>query len=85
MSEQRWAAVDHYITELFVETDPAVDAAITAGRAAGLPQHDVSPTEGKLLYLLARIQGARSILGSERSPATARSGWPARFRRADGW
>jgi predicted O-methyltransferase YrrM len=29
---------------------------------AGLPAHSVSPQQGKLLYLLARIRGARNIL-----------------------
>ena len=62
MNEEGWAAVDRYITRMLVESDPAVDAAIEAGRAAGLPPHDVSPNEGKLLYMLARIHGARSIL-----------------------
>ena len=62
MGGERWAAVDRYITEMLVESDPALDAAIAGGRAAGLPAHDVSPNEGKLLYLLARIHAARSIL-----------------------
>ncbi|HLW48679.1 MAG TPA: O-methyltransferase [bacterium] len=62
MNETRWAAVDHYLAEMFVESDPALQAALEAGRAAGLPAHDVSPNEGKLLHLLARIHGARTIL-----------------------
>jgi predicted O-methyltransferase YrrM len=34
-----------------------------SGRAqAGLPPSEVSPTQGKLLHLLARLQGARAIL-----------------------
>jgi predicted O-methyltransferase YrrM len=39
-----------------------LDAALDASRAAGLPPHDVSPSQGRLLELLARIQGARAIL-----------------------
>lgn len=62
MDRKRWAAVDAYITGLLVEPDPGLDAAVAARAAAGLPAHDVSPNEGKLLYLLARIQGARAIL-----------------------
>ena len=62
MDRERWAAVDAYITGLLVEPDPGLDAAVAARAAAGLPAHDVSPNEGKLLYLLARIQGARAIL-----------------------
>jgi predicted O-methyltransferase YrrM len=39
-----------------------MDAVLRASAAAGLPPHNVSPNQGKLLQLLARIQGARSIL-----------------------
>lgn len=38
------------------------DAALEATLEAGLPPHDVSPLEGKLLYLLARAVGARNVL-----------------------
>jgi predicted O-methyltransferase YrrM len=62
MSEDQWIAVDRYIAGLFVPPDPALDAALAASDAAGLPQINVSPTHGKLLHLLARLQGARKIL-----------------------
>jgi O-methyltransferase len=42
--------------------DPALKSALTASAAAGLPTHDVSPLQGRLLELLARLQGARAIL-----------------------
>ena len=42
--------------------DPALDAALQASAAAGLPAIGVSPNQGKLLQLLARLQGARAIL-----------------------
>jgi predicted O-methyltransferase YrrM len=57
-----WTAVDRYINELFVPQDDALDAALEASAAAGLPSIDVAPNQGKLLYLLARMQGARTIL-----------------------
>jgi len=57
-----WTSVDQYIVELLVPSDPALDAALVASEAAGLPAIQVSPAQGKLLYLLARIRGARSIL-----------------------
>ena len=60
--QEPWAAVDAYVAELLVETDPALEAALKANAAAGLPPHDVSPPQGKLLHLLARIRGARTIL-----------------------
>ena len=57
-----WVAVDEYINGLFVPADPALDAALEASDAAGLPRIAVSPSQGKLLHLLARLAGARSIL-----------------------
>jgi predicted O-methyltransferase YrrM len=57
-----WADVEQYLNQLFVPLDPALDAALQASDAAGLPSISVTPNQGKLLFLLARIQGARRIL-----------------------
>jgi predicted O-methyltransferase YrrM len=62
MTQEQWTAVDHYLTDLLVQPDPALEAALQASAAAGLPPIQVSPTQGKLLHLLARVQGARAIL-----------------------
>ncbi|MGA2124860.1 MAG: O-methyltransferase [Xanthobacteraceae bacterium] len=62
MSQRTWTAVDRYITDLFVPPDPALDAALADSAAAGLPEINVAPNQGKLLMLLAQIQGARHIL-----------------------
>jgi predicted O-methyltransferase YrrM len=62
MSRDRWAAVDGYVTGLLVPPDPVLEAALAANAAAGLPAHDVSPAQGRLLELLARMGGARRIL-----------------------
>lgn len=62
MSLEQWTAVDHYFTDLLLPPDPALDAALEASTAAGLPAIAVSPNQGKLLQLLAQIQGARRIL-----------------------
>ena len=62
MTEELWSTVDHYITDLLVPSDPALEAALAASDAAGLPQINVAPNQGKLLYLLARVQQARTIL-----------------------
>src|SRR5947208_583187 len=59
---ERWTAVDRYITDLLVGADPALDAALSDSAAAGLPAISVSPNQGKLLHLLARVRGARHIL-----------------------
>jgi predicted O-methyltransferase YrrM len=62
MTDDRWSAVDRYVADLLVPRDPALDAALAANAAAGLPAHDVSPVQGRLLELLARMRGARRIL-----------------------
>lgn len=62
MSEQVWSAVDGYLDGLYVGHDPALDGALRAAEEAGLPPIQVSPTQGKLLHLLARLQRAERIL-----------------------
>jgi predicted O-methyltransferase YrrM len=62
MTDERWTAVDRYLTDLLVRPDPALDAALAASAGAGLPAHQVSASEGKLLHLLARLVGACRIL-----------------------
>ncbi len=62
MSQEQWSAVDRFIAEMIVTTDPALDAALADGAAADLPAISVSPNQGKLLHLLARVKGARHIL-----------------------
>lgn len=62
MNQEMWTAVDQYINSLLVPGDPALDAALEASAAANLPSIQVSPPQGKLLHLLARLQGARNIL-----------------------
>jgi predicted O-methyltransferase YrrM len=59
---EQWSAVDRYISDLLLPVDPALDAALAASAAAGLPAINVSPNQGKLLHLLARAQHARTIL-----------------------
>jgi len=62
MSQERWTAVDRYLAELLVPPDPALDAALEASVAAALPPIHVAPNQGKLLWTLARLVGARRIL-----------------------
>jgi predicted O-methyltransferase YrrM len=62
MAQEQWTAVDSYIEKLFLAPDFALEAALDSSKAAGLPIIDVSPAQGKLLNLLARVQGARNIL-----------------------
>ena len=62
MTQEQWTAVDRYFTDLLLPPDPTLDEALACSAAAGLPPHNVSPNQGKLLLLLAQVQGARTIL-----------------------
>jgi predicted O-methyltransferase YrrM len=62
MSLEQWTSVDRYITDRLVPPDPALDAALQASTAAKLPPIAVAPNQGKLLQLIARVHGARTIL-----------------------
>jgi len=63
MSDQQlWAAVDEYFEEELGLSDEVLAAALRESEAAGLPPISVSASQGRLLQLLAEIQGARHIL-----------------------
>jgi predicted O-methyltransferase YrrM len=83
MSNETWIAVDRYFTDLLVQADPALDAALEATEAAGLPPISVSPCMGKLLHLLTRMHRVRNILeiGTLGGYSTI---WMARALPADG-
>ena len=57
-----WEEVDRYISDTLVRPDEALEAALKASDAAGLPAINVSPAHGKLLWLLARLLDAKRIL-----------------------
>ena len=60
--QRKWTNVDKYVDSQLVPSDPVLEAAREASRKAGLPDIAVTPSQGKLLYLLARSQSARNIL-----------------------
>jgi predicted O-methyltransferase YrrM len=62
MNQELWTAVDQYIAANLIPSDPILEETLAANAKAGLPSIDVSPTQGKLLYLLAKISGAKKIL-----------------------
>ncbi|WP_329299408.1 O-methyltransferase [Streptomyces sp. NBC_00659] len=63
MSEsQLWNDVDDHFTNLLAPADEILAAALHDSDAAGLPPINVAPSHGKLLRLIAEIQGARRIL-----------------------
>ncbi len=62
MSQEIWNAVEGYILENLIPADPILQEALKRNNASGLPTIDVAPNEGKLLYLLAKMRGAKRIL-----------------------
>jgi predicted O-methyltransferase YrrM len=78
-----WSAVDRYIDEHLVPADPALSATLEHSSAAGLPAISVTASHGRLLELLARVHGARTILelGTLGGYSTI---WLARALPADG-
>jgi caffeoyl-CoA O-methyltransferase len=83
MTQTQWTAVDNYINDLLVRSDSALDATIQSTIDAELPQINVAPNQGKLLHILAQIQGATRILelGTLAGYSTI---WLARSLPADG-
>lgn len=62
MAQADWTAVDRYVTDLLIPPDPVLEATLRTSDAAGLPPINVSPTQGRMLHILARSQGAHRIL-----------------------
>jgi predicted O-methyltransferase YrrM len=83
MSKELWSEVDAYYADLLVRPDEALEAALAASDAAGLPTIAVAHNIGKLLHLMARSMGARRILeiGTLGGYSTI---WLARALPADG-
>jgi len=54
--------VDHCFDSTLSLSDPILESALAASKAAGLPEIQVAPNQGRLLHTLARMSGARRIL-----------------------
>lgn len=59
---EKWQAVDSYFAALLAPYDAALDDVLAANVKAGLPAHDVSTAQGKMLALFVTMSGARRIL-----------------------
>lgn len=57
-----WQNVDHYFMDKLLPKNEHLNAVLQANKAASIPEIDVSPTQGRLLYLLAKMKGAANIL-----------------------
>lgn len=62
MNQATWTAVDGYLAEQLLPPDPILEEALAACAAAGLPAINVTPNQGALLQILARLAGAGRIL-----------------------
>jgi len=63
MNSELWTSVDRYLAQQLIPSDDSVlEATLAATTAAGMPPIAVSPLQGKLLHLFARMQQARKIL-----------------------
>ena len=60
--EPAWIAVDNYIAQQLLGDDPALRATLAHNAASGLPDIDVSATQGRMLHLFVRMAGARRVL-----------------------
>jgi predicted O-methyltransferase YrrM len=62
VSDATWTAVDRFLEAHLLGEDPALQAAIDASQAAGVPAIAVTPSQGKLLHLIARSLHAKEVL-----------------------
>ena len=83
MENPLYARIDDYIDRLFGLDDEVMQAVLQSTVAAGMPQIQVSPSQGKFLYLLAKLCSTRRILeiGSLAGYSTI---WLGRALPADG-
>ncbi len=83
MTESRWQAVDHYVEQALLEDDPILARTLRTSTENGLPPIAITPSQGKLLHLLARSIAAQRILeiGTLGGYSTI---WLARALPADG-
>ena len=59
---QTWTNNDLYLNQHLAHEDEALKNALANSRANNLPEWEVSPTQGKFLYLLAKMKNAKRIL-----------------------
>jgi len=62
VNEDLLEKIDSYIENLFIAPDSALEQNLADAKAAGLPSIAVAPAQGRMMYLLAKMAGAKRIL-----------------------
>lgn len=61
-NDKTWSSVDHYFTERLQPESKELEYVRDNNQKNGLPEIDVTPTQGKFLAMLAQLKGAKNIL-----------------------
>ena len=80
MSQDQWSAVDRYLTDLFIPPDPALETALQATAAAGMPLINVAPNQGALLQIPIRPASGASSTPVRASAGNGPIDWDAWLR-----
>lgn len=62
MNANTFAAVDDYISQLFQHDDDVLQSVEQSIREHDMPEHSISPNQGKFLQLMAGLVNAKNIL-----------------------
>ena len=60
--QQKWTAVDNYLVEALIPSDPILERVLANNQRAGLPAIDVAANQGQFLALLVRMTRAKRVL-----------------------
>lgn len=60
--QQKWSAVDNYLVEALIPSDPILERVLDNNQRAGLPAIDVAANQGQFLALLVRMTRAKRVL-----------------------
>lgn len=60
--QQKWTAVDNYLVEALIPSDPILERVLDNNQRAGLPAIDVAANQGQFLALLVRMTRAKRVL-----------------------
>lgn len=55
-------AVEDYLCDAIIEPDAALESALKVNHENSVPAIDVAPNDGKLLYLITKMNNAKRIL-----------------------